>query len=238
MESTNTNNKTSNENLKYRKFPFIPILSEKIEKHCQILDPNIKFGVKPLNILKNKIFTKTKDKIKLPKKGFIYQIPCGGNKQKNEDCNIVYVGETGRSHDNPYTGKLGDRKKEHIYDFKKAKEQMSKINDERTILYSSLRTRNKSKQLEDLKLEHSEEDMDRHWKTALLDHAMKSDHEFNYNQMNPVHFESDRKRRLMLESLYIYNNHQNACNFKQDTMNMNVQAKQIVNAYSYLKSKK
>ena len=121
-----------------------------------------------------------------------------------EKCNMVYVGETGRCHDNPFNGKLGDRKREHINDFKKAKEKMCEITNDRNKIYASYRTRNKSKQLEELKLQHSEEDNDRRWKTALLDHALKHEHEFKYDEMFPVHFKTDKRKRQMLESLYIY----------------------------------
>ena len=147
---------------------------------------------------------------------------------------MIYIGETGRYHDDPITGKPGVRKREHMNDFQKAKGEMVKINDERNELYLTLRTRNRSKQLEDLKLIHAKEDLDKNYKTALLDHAMKNEHEFKYDQIIPVHFETDKRKRQMLESLYIYRHHHNACNFKIDTMNLNVQSKQVVNAYNFL----
>ena len=124
------------------------------------------------------------------------------------------------------------KQREHMNDFKKAKEQMIKIKDERNELYLTLRTRNRSKQLEDLKLLHAKEDLDKNYKTALLDHVMKNEHEF-YDQMIPIHYETDKRKRQMLESLHIYSHHHNACNFIQDTLNLNVQSKQVVNAYNF-----
>ena len=88
-------------------------------------------------------------------------------------------------------------------------------------------------QLEELKLQHAEEDSDRHWKTALINHAMKNNHKFDFNKFKPIHFEKDNRKRKKLESLYIYSKHHLACNFKQDTLDLNVQSKQIINACNY-----
>ena len=135
---------------------------------------------------------------------------------------------------NPITGKPGVKKREHMNDFKKAKEQMIKINDERIELYLTLRTRNRSKQLEDLKLLHAKENLDKNYKTALLEHTMKNEHEFKYDQMIPIHYETEKRKIQMLD----YSHHLNACNFKQDTLNLNVQSKQVVNAYNFLIQRK
>ena len=83
------------------------------------------------------MFSKLKDKTFQTKKGFVYEIPCQGN--NNINCNTVYIGETSRTCDNKETGKIGDRKREHMNDYKKAKEMIDKINEEREATYATVR---------------------------------------------------------------------------------------------------
>lgn len=92
------------EETKYVSSPYVPCLSEKLQK---ILKGNgITLAVKPKNKVKNDIFTKLKDPIPPgQQKNVVYSVPCGTGDGK------VYIGQTGR--------KLDTRISEHKNDVKR-----------------------------------------------------------------------------------------------------------------------
>ena len=122
--------------------------------------------------------------------------------------------------------------------FQKSKRRVDKINVERDQLYNTIKTRNRANQLEEIKAKHADEDQNKNWKTAILDHAIKNNHQFDFENMTPSHYEENHRKRKNLESLYIYAKHNDACNFKQDTMYLNVTSKQVINSYNYHLKKK
>lgn len=91
--------------------------------------------------------------------------------------------------------------------------------------------------LNNLKKEHDEEDLNQRFKTACVDHAMKNEHLFNYGQTEILHKENHLRKRLALESMYIYNERGHACNYRIDTENLNTHTRQIINAYTFLSNK-
>ncbi|XP_062539001.1 uncharacterized protein LOC134207295 [Armigeres subalbatus] len=92
------------EQTKYVPSPYVPCLSEKIQK---ILRQNgLTLAVKPKNKIKNSIFSKLKDSVPPgQQKNVVYSVPCGTGDGK------VYIGQTGR--------KLDTRISEHKNDVKR-----------------------------------------------------------------------------------------------------------------------
>ncbi|XP_058817913.1 uncharacterized protein LOC131681226 [Topomyia yanbarensis] len=88
----------------YVAVPYVPGLSEKLEKILRKHDTKLAF--KPKDKIKNRIFSKLKDPIPPGKqKNVVYSIPCGTGDGK------TYVGQTGR--------RLETRVAEHKNDAKK-----------------------------------------------------------------------------------------------------------------------
>ena len=100
----NTLQTTKNNDIKYASTPYIPGLSEKVNKI--MLKHNTQLAFKPRDKIKQRVFSKLKDPIPPGKqKNVVYLIPCGTDDEK------VYVGQTGR--------KLETRVTEHKNDAKK-----------------------------------------------------------------------------------------------------------------------
>lgn len=163
----------------------------------------------------------------MEKSGHIYQINCS-------NCDSRYIGETSRSYGN--TQIKGPRTKEHIYDYNCALKKRNEQMNERKLEYQKLeryRTRTKMIELEELKKKHVEEDENTTYKTALVTHAIKQQHKFDYDNIKILHKETITQKRKALESLYIYKQGALACNFKTDTQFINSQTKQIIQSYTH-----
>lgn len=92
------------EETKYVSTPYVPCLSEKLQKTLR--KSGLTLAVKPKNKIKNEIFTKLKDPIPPgQQKNVVYSVPCGTNDGK------MYIGQTGR--------KLDTRINEHKNDVKR-----------------------------------------------------------------------------------------------------------------------
>ena len=76
-------------------------------------------------------FTNTKSKIRKKKEGHVYKINCS-------DCEKSYIGQSGRSCSDFYHGIVGELTKEHLCDYKKAKEERNIILEERQKQYDEL----------------------------------------------------------------------------------------------------
>ncbi|KAK3727755.1 hypothetical protein QZH41_005220 [Actinostola sp. cb2023] len=99
----------------YATLPYVHGVTERVKRVLE--DHGIKTSVNPLCTLRQSL-SKPKDTIPCNKKtGVVYQIPC-------EDCEAVYIGETGRS--------LGTRKKEHMASVRLAKTQASALAEHAT----------------------------------------------------------------------------------------------------------
>jgi hypothetical protein len=134
---------------KYCSIPYIPKISEKLQKDFKT--SNINFGMKPQRKLQS-IFTNTKTKIKKEKIGHIYKINC-------LDCKKVYIGETSRSFGNKST--KSQRTKEHIYDYNAALRKRNEILSNRQEELNKLernKTRSKQDQINTILKKHIEED--------------------------------------------------------------------------------
>ena len=117
------NNQSQNECKGLVVLPYVPELSDKIKRILH--SHNIKSTFKPPQKISS-ILPSPKDPIDPNKrKGAIYEIPCN-------DCDLVYVGETGRS--------FNTRKKEHQADVKK--EQKTLPGTHRTALSKHAITQN------------------------------------------------------------------------------------------------
>jgi len=81
----------------------VPRLSEKINKIVKENIPDVEFAFKPINQLKEVLFSKTKSKIPQEQRsGVVYKIPC-------KNCEGVYIGQTSK--------KLETRTAQHKRDF-------------------------------------------------------------------------------------------------------------------------
>lgn len=181
------------------------------------------------------IFSNTKSKIRSKREGHIYKIECS-----DPNCEKTYIGQSSRTGCDINNGIIGERVKEHMRDFKKAKLERNIIlaeREEEIAAINNSRTRSKTKDLNDLIEKHQKDDEEYRYKTACVDHALKEGHRFGYQQTAILHKENNFRKRLALESIYIFNEGQNACNFKVDTQYLNQHTKQIVNAYTFYKSK-
>jgi len=103
------NNVQQNQDPKFVSLPYVKGLTEKIQYDMRNLENNIKFGNQPLKKL-NTIFTNTKTKMRVPKYGACYLIPCKGN--NGVQCSCCYIGETKRD-------PILDRLPEHVRKHKK-----------------------------------------------------------------------------------------------------------------------
>lgn len=235
--SQNISTSQSNQKI-YRSLPYIPTLTESISKDFKKINPNINFGVRPMRKLRNDIFTNTKTRIQRKKQGHVYKINCNG--KLNEPCQFTYIGESGRVPSNKNNGLKGPRIKEHCQDFRSETKKREAIVKERLIQYENLnkkRTRNKAKELDDLKKLHEEEDKNRTFKNAILNHAMMNQHTFDFDNTTILHFEDNIARRKALESAYIYKEGPAACNDKQDTQYLNIHTRQILSAWTCTRNK-
>jgi hypothetical protein len=133
---------------------------------------------------------------------------------------------------------IGPRTKEHKNDFKKARLEKEKIEKEREELYQKFKnTRQQQKELQDLKTLHADEDNSKQFKTALLQHAITCNHQFDYDNVQILHHANNVRKRKKLEAMYIYNENIRSCNFKQDTIFLPVASKLVINAKRYMESK-
>lgn len=177
--------------------------------------------MKPQRKLRN-IFTNIKSKVTHEKAGHIYKINC-------LDCNANYIGETSRSSGHHQT--KSQRTKEHIYDYnstlKKRNEQLKELEYQKI---EAAKTRTKVAELGELKKKHREEDEITTYKTALVTHAIKKQHKFDFDHVKTLHGENNAPRRKALESPYICKQGNSACNFKIDTQFINTQTKQVIHA--------
>ena len=99
--------------------------------------------------------TNTKFKIRKKKEGYVYKINCS-------NCEKSYIGQLGRSCSDFHHGIVGERTKEHLRDYKKTKEERKIVLEERQKQYDELnnaKIRSKMNDLNNLKKEHDEEDL-------------------------------------------------------------------------------
>lgn len=220
--------------VKYRGLPYVPILSEKIKHNLAQLDDNIKIGMKPVKKLQ-RLFTKTKTKVRQTRNGFCYRIKCKGieNDNQHNTCPKTYIGETGRADGDK--DHLPPRIKEHRSSFKTAQKQQQNIEADRNIIYSRYRTRSKQHQLQSLMTEHSCIDQEKRYNNAALDHAMHNKHHFDYDNFEIVHYSNQYRRRKALESMYIYMEGDNSINYKIDTTYMHSNTKQLLDVYTNMR---
>lgn len=225
---------SSNDMKIYRSFPYVPMLTDSITTNIKKFNPNINFGIRPLKKLKHHIFTNAKTKVQRKRQGHVYKIQCKGN--TNQSCHFSYIGESGRSASNIKTNYVGQRIKEHIADYKSELKKQQPIQEARLKQYNDLqknKTRNASKQLQELQKQHQEEDKNRTYKTAILSHAFHNNHTFEFSNPTTLHRENNSRRRKALESAYIHKEGFYACNDKQDTQFLHSHVKQVINAYTY-----
>lgn len=218
--------------VKYKKFTYVPILSEKIQKSLKSVTNNIKLGMSSCKNLQQLIFSKLKTKLPTSR-GHIYKISCKGN---DEACDKIYIGETKHAPSND--NKKCERIKQHISANKRALKEKSCITEEREQQYLSLRTRNRQEQLRLLKEEHHNDDMKKQYCTAALTHAMRNDHTLDYDNVDVLHYESTDRRRKALEALYIQRELPRTMNLKMDTQYISTYTKQIIHAHNHQKKTK
>ena len=68
--------------------------------------------------------------------------------------------------------------------------------------YSKLKTRNKQKELKELKELHVEQDTKTRYGNALIDHAIRNGDTFDLQNRKIIHHETHIRRRKALESMY------------------------------------
>ncbi|XP_055854557.1 uncharacterized protein LOC129918193 [Episyrphus balteatus] len=110
--NNNTITKSNNNTKKFFSVPYVPKLTDNRSLHQIIQKENISFAHKS-NFTLKPIFTNTKSKIqKQQQHNVVYEIKCNG--KKNENCDLVYIGQTKRN--------LATRLAEHEADIRKHKE--------------------------------------------------------------------------------------------------------------------
>lgn len=178
--------------MKYARLQYVPELSDKIKYHIKNNNPNIQLGSQPPNKL-NKLFTKLKDKIPEElNKNIVYKIEC-----KHEDCNIQYIGQTSKT--------LATRIKQHSYDLRKKREEVS-ITGVENINPKS-------------------------YKTALVKHAVVNQHSFYFEGAVAIDKSPNKSSRELLESMHITLAQPNTCNFKTDTQYLSTNYLNVLKSY-------
>lgn len=224
--STNTRDDSGTKS--FRKLPYVPILSDKINSSVQKINPSIHLGMQPPRKLQQ-LFTQLKSKVPNTRQGICYRVKCLGDGQA--PCNRTYVGET--KHGVGNDGTPCQRMRQHTYDYNAAKRQHVQKMEAREECYMKLRTRSKREELEALQQAHKAEDEDMKFKTAAVEHAIKAGHVFDFAHPEVLHHEPATWRRRALESLYIYREKERSVNFKLDTKYVHKSTKQIINAETH-----
>lgn len=212
---------------------YVPGLSDAIQKQLSNFNTNIKLGMKPVRQSRS-IFTNTKSKVER-KVGHVYKINCEGN--SSENCMKSYIGETKRGQINV---QKSIRTKEHEYDMKKALELRNNILKEREKQYKKIlrtKTRKSDDELNELKTKHATEDDTTTYKTALVEHAVKKGHTFDFENVQNIFRVDDHVTRKSFESMAISMEGYRACNFKSDTQYLNTFTKQIIHSFNFHKRK-
>lgn len=78
--------------------------------------------------------------------------------------------------------------------------------------------------------------MEKPYKTACVDHQMKENHNFNFEDVKTLERAPQLRERRILEALHIYAEGKNAVNFKRDTDFIGQHAKQIINIYNKIRN--
>lgn len=240
IERISTSNIIPNEDnettIKYRSFPFIPGLSDSLQKRFNEFKTGFKFGLKPLAKI-DTLFTNTKSKFDREHVGKVYKINCTGNPYKNEICDATYIGETKRGPKfDKFNPNTNIRIKEHASDLSKALEargteiRKRKKEYER---YEVFQTRSNTNRLNELKAEHKKIDEEATYKTALVAHAVNRNHMFDFKGAELEAYADNNVLRKKMESMYIVLQGHKACNFKTDTQYLNVNSKQLIYAFKY-----
>ena len=100
----------------YRSVPYIPSLSEKLQKTLKTTFPNLRLGFQSKNQLRN-IYSNLKDPIPhLLQSNLVYQIPCA-----TPNCNASYIGET--------KNYLKTRIQKHQYDIRTKNTDATKLSE-------------------------------------------------------------------------------------------------------------
>lgn len=205
------------------KIPYIPIISDKINKNLRLADKDkrLLIGNAPVDKLRN-AFTKTKAKVDQPTIGAVYKLEC-----TTEACSRTYVGETGRN--------VKTRWKEHESDYKNATRELQRVeNHMREALKlhgTQARTRRQKEAEEEVKIQMNLVRKSRTYKTAALNHQMWEDHKFDMENPKVITREKKYFRRKALESWYVHLEGGNAVNYKVDTKYLNPQAILVMNEF-------
>lgn len=230
-----SNSNIETKNNKYRSFPYVPGLSDSLQKRFDEFKTDFKFGLKPMSQLSSLVFTNTKSKITRENIGKVYKINCMGNPYKNEPCEASYIGETKRG-PKIEDSKTNIRIKEHTRDLTKAlearKTEILKRNEEYR-KYEVTRTRTNTNLLNKLQDEHKKMDEEATYTTALVSHAIQKGHCFDMQKVETLAYADHGTLRKKLESMYIVFHGHKACNFKTDTQFLNINTKQLIHAYKY-----
>lgn len=223
-----TNNGTHTPNaeppeIKYQKIPYAPVIGDKIAKHLTRASNVIRVAHAPI-IKSKQLFTKLKAKVESKDIGAVYMVNCS-----TDNCNATYIGETGRD--------VKTRMTEHKRDYQKEIEEMNKYRDHLIQLKipntSNRITRSQQKITDEINAHIDETRINATYKTAAVDHAMKNQHLFNFNDPIILNREPHYRRRKGLESLQIIK-HNTAINFKRDTQFVHPQTKQMIQTYNQL----
>ena len=100
----------------YRSLPYIPLLSDRIQKSLRSSIPNLRVAFKNYNKLAN-IYSNLKDPIPPQhRSNIVYRIPCS-----TTNCNSAYIGET--------KNQLKDRIKQHKYSITSKNSTASKLSE-------------------------------------------------------------------------------------------------------------
>lgn len=92
-------------------------------------------------------------------------------------------------------------------------------------------------ELIELKQKHFAEDEGTIYKTALVEHAVKNNHIFDFDGVRILFHVDNQKTRKSFESLAITMEGYNSCNFKTDTQYLNIFTKQLIHSYKFHSNK-
>lgn len=216
----------NNEPKQYKSMPYVPIITDQIEKRIRDISDDTIVAKKPLNQLRN-LFTQTKTKVPNHNTGVIYQVECSDN-----NCNQKYIGETGRS--------MHVRMKEHIRDRERA---TNKFNDFKQKIKNELNlhdqriTRSQAndhnRRLTEYNIRCDEYIRGQHG-TAAVQHQLQTGHIMNFDSATVLHRTNHLRKRRAVEAMYIHLNKHTAVNYKTDTIALNIHTKAALNSCTRL----
>lgn len=213
---------TDNEK-RYLKFPYVPILTDKIEKRIRAVTDKIVLAKKPFKKLQS-VFSNLKSSFKKPTKGCVYKFDC-------KDCDATYIGETERN--------IETRISEHRNDIKRERENKIRAQMQRDFPgVESFKTRAQTNAIEAIN-RHIQAQATIHPKgTAALQHQLTKNHTMDHDGFCILEKERFKPKLQILEAMYTQFHRPTAINFKVDTSNLNPTTKRIIHLYRHFKYKK